>query len=145
MAFLDNWIIVQRNYRWETTCADYNLPLFKIRIETPDGADIEQETIVDMFIFDSKGWNIHNQQCTIIADIAALNLGFTEKYRDGVIYAAIPKEIVLEVIDILSGKNSKTTSNIPLARQEKACYRCKRMCDIGDVSCWWCTTSDPTK
>lgn len=30
-------------------------------------------------------------------------------------------------------------------RQERACYHCKRKCDIGDKECWWCLSLDPTK
>lgn len=144
MPFLDNWVIVQRNPKWEAICADYNLPDYKLRIESPSGIDLENEQeMFDLLIFDSKGMNIHNKQYTIVSDVSIFD--FIEKYRDEFYYRSVDKNIVQEVINILTGKTNKVISNIPIVRQEKPCCRCKRMCDVGDAVCWWCTIENPTR
>jgi hypothetical protein len=146
MAFLDNWHPIQKAGN-DTLCADLIISNgFTIRIEAIDNNDLEASTIVDMLIFDSIGWNIHNSQLSKV-DASILGLEFIEQYRDALYYKNVPKNLVLNVINVLNGKSTNNDAVVAVVtkRQEKHCYRCNRMCDIGDKECWWCTASNPTE
>lgn len=145
MSFLDSWHVIQ-SIGNVPVCADQVLKSgFTVRIDSNGYCDLTFAALLDIMVFDSKGWNIHNFKLSKI-DVSTLGLDFIEPYRDQFIYKNVPKHLLSKVIEVLSGeKKSDDVAVKVVARQERACYRCKRMCDLGDKECWWCTAKDPTR